>query len=221
MKLINVRKGQFVYYENNLHKVYSIKPFFKQSVHIARLSDLEQKLVMSKEITYYRPKHLDSFICNHKRYTLHKDKRAKVGDYILVIDPKPDSLDHHHLHAIELVSSVEENGVISNKSNGIKHIEYWVMVPGLLEGANVIDKQTPDPNENPDAELEDPDTLHPVLAAPRIGDVYQKNDSDPVFQAMVVAVQGRTIYLGGNMTVQSEELTDSDKWSYVLNALDQ
>src|SRR5690625_6126058 len=132
MKLINVRKGQFVYYKNKLHKVYSVNPFLKQSVHIARLEDFEQELVKAKEINYYRPKHLDSFICNSIRFTLDKNVRAKVGDYILVINPRPDSLDRHHLHAIELVSSIEEHGVISNKSNGIRHDEYWVMVPGIL-----------------------------------------------------------------------------------------
>src|SRR5699024_9664867 len=130
MKLINVSKGQFVYYENELHKVYSIKPLFKQSVHLVRIRDFEQAIVTAKEITYDRPKHLDSYIGIGQRYTLDKTARAKVGDYILVINPKPDSLDHHHLHAIELVSSMEENGVISNKSNGIKHTEYWVMTPG-------------------------------------------------------------------------------------------
>src|SRR5699024_6230226 len=137
MKLINVRKGQFVYYENDMHKVYSNKPFFKQPVHVMRIRDHEQTILTAKEITYYRPKHLDSVNCNGQRYTLDKTARAKVGDYILVINPKPYSLDHHHLHAIELVSSMEENGVISNKSNGIKHTEYWVMTPGLLDGANV------------------------------------------------------------------------------------
>ena len=75
MKLINVRKGQFVYYNNQLHKVYSIKPFFKQSVHLVRLTDFEQEIVTAKEITYYRPKHLDSFVCNHNRYTL--DRKCK------------------------------------------------------------------------------------------------------------------------------------------------
>src|SRR5690625_2304256 len=109
MRLINVRKGQFVYFENKLHKVYSVKPFFKQSVHLIRLSDFEQVLATAKEIDYYKPQHLDSFICNNQRYTLHKDTHAKVGDYILVINPRPDSLDRHYLHAIEMVSAIEAN----------------------------------------------------------------------------------------------------------------
>src|SRR5690625_1848065 len=87
MRIINVRKGQFVYYKNELHKVYSVQPFFRRSIHLSRLKDLEQIIVTAKEITYYRPKHLDSFIYNGKRYTLDEDTRAVVGDYILVIAP--------------------------------------------------------------------------------------------------------------------------------------
>src|SRR5699024_12208235 len=112
MKLVSVRKGQFVYYENALHKVYSIDPFFKQSVHLVRIRDFEQAIVTAKDITYYRSKHLDSFICIGQRYTLYKTARAKVGDYILVINPKTDSLDHNHLHAIELVSYMDDKCVI-------------------------------------------------------------------------------------------------------------
>lgn len=220
MKLINVRKGQFVYYNNELHKVYSIKPFFKQSVHLVRIRDFEQAIVTAKEITYYRPKHLDSFICIGQRYTLDKAARAKIGDYILVINPRPDSLDHHHLHAIELVSSMEENGVISNKSNGIKHTEYWVMTPGLLDRANVIDQLERDESEE-SSDYEPPKESYADIAAPVVGQVYQKNDSNPVIQAMVVAIEGRTVYLGTNIKVQSEEITDTDKWSLVLNVRDQ
>src|SRR5690625_722035 len=222
MKLINVRKGQFVYYENKLHKVYSIKPFFKQSVHIARLEDFEQELVTAREINYYRPKHLDSFICQSKRFTLHKEQRAKVGDYILVINPRPDSLDHHHLHAIELVSSLEDNGVISNKSNGIKHNEYWAMVPGLLEGATIIDYQFPDAESAgmiETSELTDESQMEVPL--PKIGDIFQKNDTDPFFQAMVVAIDGQTIHLGGNVQVPAEELVDTDRWTFILNVYEQ
>lgn len=220
MKLINVRRGQFVYYDNLLHKVYAVKPFFKQSVHLIRLHDLEQVMVTAAEITYYKPKDKDSFIVNGKRYTLNKDRRAQVGDYILVINPTPDSLDSHHLHAIELVSSVENTGVISNKSNGIKHNEYWVMDPGKSEGANVIDKWVVDDTLLED-ELGISKIVHPDLAMPKIGDVYQKNDETPLFQAMVIAIKGRTVYLGGDVTVQVEEMMDSKKWTYIINIKEQ
>lgn len=219
MKLFNVRKGQFVYYENKLHKVYSVKPFFKQSVHLVRLADLEQILSTAKEIDLYRPKHLDSFIANHKRYTLNKDVRAKVGDYILVINPRPDSLDHHHLNSIEMVSSIEENGVISNKQNGIRHNEYWVMVPGLQEGANIIDLRD---GNNFMKEEEDVEETFPLeTITPVIGDVYQKKDSTPPIQALVIAIKGRTVFLGGGLQVSVDELNDDNKWSFVHNIFDK
>lgn len=217
MRLINVRKGQFVYYKNRLHKVYSVKPFFKLSVHLVRLADLHQEIVTAREIDLYRPQHLDSFLYNGKRFTLDKNTRAAVGDYILVIAPNPDSLDRHHLHAIEIVTAVEDSGVISNKMNGIKHEEYWVMKEGKLDGGKEIDRQNP--AENGD------DSIHTVVlpethASPRVGDVYQKNDSDPLLQAMVVAIDGSDVYLGNGMKVSITELTSSDRWSLVIQELE-
>lgn len=220
MRLINVRKGQFVYYNNKLHKVYSVKPFFKQSVHLIRLSDMEQEIVTAKEIDLYKPKHLDSFVWNSQRFTLDKYAKAKVGDYILVIDPRPDSLDRHHLHAIEMVSRIEEAGVISNKMNGIKHNEYWVMVRGLIENATKIDWQNPELREEKEGE-EEFEAFEAELQVPKIGDVYQKNDSEPLFQAMVVAIEGHDVFLGGGIKVSTYELTNPDKWSLVINALEQ
>jgi len=212
MNILNVRRGQFVYYQNQLHKVYSVNPFFRKSVHLIRLADLEQQIVTAREITLYRPKHLDSFRFNYQRYTLHKDVRAKIGDYIIIINPKPDSIDHHHLHAIETVSSIEANGVISNKSNGIRHTEYWVMVPGLEEGATIIDRAQPDGDEP--IEQEEMQEHEPIpVYIPKIGDVFQKNNSDPAIQAMVVAIKGETVYLGGDIEVHIDKLTKSDVWS--------
>lgn len=212
MNILNVRRGQFVYYQNQLHKVYSVNPFFRKSVHLIRLADLEQQIVTAREITLYRPKHLDSFRFNYQRYTLHKDVRAKIGDYIIIINPKPDSIDHHHLHAIETVSSIEANGVISNKSNGIRHTEYWVMVPGLEEGATIIDRAQPDGDET--IEQEEMQEHEPIpVYIPKIGDVFQKNNSDPAIQAMVVAIKGETVYLGGDIEVHIDKLTKSDVWS--------
>src|SRR5690625_3116863 len=218
MRLINVRKGQFVYYQNRLHKVYSVKPFFRQSVHLIRLSDLEQVIVTAREIDLYRPQHLDSFVYNKQRFTLDKHAQAEVGDYILVINPRPDSLDRHHLHAIEIVSSIEEKGVISNKMNGIKHTEYWVMVEGLLDEARKIDWQ------NSDLEVEEDELIDQFLEEtcyPKVGNVYQKNDSDPLLHVMVVAIEGQTVYLGNGKTVSISELNDSTKWSLIVNPLEQ
>jgi len=218
MRLINVRKGQFVYYQNRLHKVYSVKPFFRQSVHLIRLSDLEQVIVTAREIDLYRPQHLDSFVYNKQRFTLDKHAQAEVGDYILVINPRPDSLDRHHLHAIEIVSSIEEKGVISNKMNGIKHNEYWVMVEGLADGATKIDWQ------NPDLKVEEDELIDQFLEEtyyPKVGNVYQKNDSEPLLHVMVIAIEGQTVYLGNGEKISINDLNDSTKWSLIVNPLEQ
>lgn len=219
MNLLNVRKGQFVYYQKKLYQVYSVKAFFKQSVHLIRLEDYEQQLATAKEITLYRPQHMDSFIVNHKRYTLHKDEKAKVGDYILIINPQPDSFDHYHLHAMEIVSSIESNGVISNQSNGIKHNEYWTMIPGLEEGANIIDLENPDADYINEQKLIKKEVHTPETYIPKIGDIYQCNSSKPILQTMVLAIEGDTVYLGGNVELQMDELTDLTSWSYVHNIL--
>lgn len=200
-----------------------MKPFFKRSVHLIRLDDFEQLLTTATEIELYKPQHLDSFIFNHKRYTLHKDVKASVGDYIIVTNPSPDYLDQHHLHAIEMVAAIEKNGVITNKANGIKHHEYWVMVPKLLEGAKIIDWNHLDPDSIPDEEAEKEErqeTIEKDVRPPKIGDVYQKNDSDPILQTMVVAIQGDTIHLGGGFKLTSKELTDTKTWSFVFNILE-
>lgn len=215
MHLFNVRKGQFVYFDNQLHQVYSVKPFFKQSVHLIRLSDFEQILATAKEINLYRPKHLDSFVYNRQRYTLHKDVRAQVGDYILVINPKPDSLDHHYLHAIESVAKLEDGGVITNRQNGIAHSEYWVMKPGMLDDANIIDLQEP----NGEITKEEADITE-ALVTPQIGDIFQKADENVTVQAMVVAIDGDTIHLGNGEETAATDLLDDTQWVFVNHVKD-
>lgn len=222
MKLYHVRKGQFVYWNNKLHKVYSVKPFFKQSVHLIRLDDLEQQLTEARQVELYNPQPLDSFIFNRNRYTLRKDQRAKKGDYILIINPRPDAIDHYSLHAIEMVSSADEYGVISNKSNGIKHSEYWLMEPGREEGARPIDLQHAEEGEDSfSSEDSQEELVLPDWDVPAIGDVFRKNDSDEWMKAMVVSVEGKTIVLGGGLEVSREELVDPDKWNFLYNILDQ
>lgn len=223
VRLFHVRKGQFVYYQNKLHKVYSVKAFFKRSVHLIRLEDFEQVLTTAAEIELYKPQHLDSFIFNHKRYTLHKDVKATIGDYIIVTNPSPDYIDQHHLHAIEMVAAIEKNGIITNKANGIKHHEYWVMVPKLLEGAKIIDFKHLDSESTSGGEDEDeqqPSSVQAKIRPPQIGDVYQKNNSQPILQAMVVAIQGDTNYLGSGIKLTTKELTESNKWSFMYNILE-
>ncbi|WHZ02616.1 hypothetical protein QNH48_27445 [Neobacillus sp. YX16] len=220
MKLYQVRKGQFVYYNNELHRVYGVKPMYKQSVHIIRLRDLTQQLTKSASVEKVKPKELDSFIFNHKAYTLSRDRKAEVGDYVLIHNPMPDSLDTYSLNEIDLVETVDKQGVVTSNSHGIKHNEYLLMVPGRANGSTSIDYQN---SEGVDAEnLQDADSndLHNQNNEhfPAIGDIY-KNDEG--YESMVVALKRGTVYLGGGLELSQEELRNSAKWEFLYNLLDK
>ncbi len=214
MHIFNVRKGQFVYYQNQLHKVYSVKPFFKKSVHLLRVKDFKQRLVTAKEIDLYKPKHLDRFTFKNVVYTLNKEKRAEVGDYILVVYPSPDYLDHHYLNAIEMVAEVEANGIISAKSNGIKHREYWVMVPEIWSESNDIDIQDPTIETEEEEELVPEEVVWPQGNMPYVGDVFKHLKSDPPMKTMVIATKDPLVYLGGGFEVTKDELANVNEWQY-------
>ena len=213
MNIFNVRKGQFVYYNNELCQVYSVKPFFKQSVHLVRLRDLKQQLSTAKAISLYRPQHLDSYTFNQNVYTLDKDRMAEIDDHVLVVYPSPDYLDNHYLHAIEKVASIESNGIISTKENGIKHREYWVMVPGVLDGATNIDLY--DKNVTVEDDTVSLENIWSEIQNPRIGDIYEHIKMNPPFTVMVIAIQEETIYLSGGYKVKKEELADHETWIYI------
>src|SRR5699024_4983496 len=138
MKLFQVRKGQFVFYKNELHKVYSVKPMFRNSVHLYRLKDMKQILTQAREISLYRPHNNDTFIFYVKRYTIDVYNVPEPVDYILIIKPAPDFLDHYSLNEIEKVQSVENGNVVTTRDNGVKHHEYVVMVPGRSEASQEI-----------------------------------------------------------------------------------
>ena len=218
MKLFQVRKGQFVYFENELHKVYAVKPMYKKSVHLIRLRDLTQILSSAAEIEKYQPKERDSFIFNKKVYTLSKERKAEVDDYVLITNPDPDILDYYTLNSIEVVSSVENKGIITNDSNGIKHNEYLLMVPGRGEESNPIeyrDRPTVD-----DSELfYEASNFNDLL--PIIGDVYKKNDKDSELEVMVVGVNDTTVFLGNSTNVSQDELMDTEKWLFQYNLVDK
>lgn len=219
MKLYQIRKGQFVYFNNELHKVYSVKPVYKQSVHLIRLKDLTQHLTNASKVEKYKPKQLDSFIFNHKPYTLHKNKNAAEGDYILITNPSPDYLDHYSLNEIEIVSSVDTKGVTTTKANGVKHSEYLLMVPGRDRDSNPIDYF--DKNM---ADLDLLDSDQPTKSTqgemPNIGDVYKKRGGDHSIEAMVVAINGETICLGNNLELSLDELNDSEIWEFQYSLLE-
>jgi hypothetical protein len=218
LKLFQVRKGQIVYYNNELHRVYSVKPMYKQSVHIMRLRDLTQHLSSASEIDKYQPKELDSFIFNKNIYTLSKDRKAEEGDFILITNPNPDYLDHYTLNEIEVVATVESKGVITSKSNGVRHNEYLLMVPGRHEQSNPIEYR--DIQNIDDSSLNDQSNFNAEML-PSIGDVYRSNDTDASIEAMVVAIQGNTIFLGGNLELALEELLNTEKWEFLYSLVDQ
>ncbi|MGG0552574.1 hypothetical protein ABEY55_08295 [Priestia aryabhattai] len=224
MKLYQVRKGQFVYYNNELHRVYSVKPLYKQSVHLIRLRDLTQHLTTAARVERYKPKSLDSFVFNRQLFTLCNERKAEEGDYILITNPRPDSLDYYSLNEIEVVSAVENNGVVTTKFNGIGHSEYLLMVLGRTEGSHSIDYQDGENMVSKDLSMFESDQLEPNhlnLEMPNIGDVYKKNSSDILIETMVISIQDETIFLGGDLKLSKEELTDTSKWQFLYNLQDK
>jgi hypothetical protein len=221
VKLYQVRKGQFVYYNNELHKVYGVKPMYKLSVHLIKLRDLTQHITNAASVEKYKPKKDDSFIFNHKAYTLRKDRNAEAGDYILINNPMPDSLDTYSLNEIEVVETADNKGVITGNSHGVKHNEYLVMVPGRAGGNNPIDYK--DKAIDEDENLSDAGTIGIPSSEllPTLGDIYKKKDNDSIFEAMVVAIKDQTIYLGGGLEITQDELMNSEKWEFLYNLLDK
>ncbi|WP_188455165.1 hypothetical protein [Virgibacillus oceani] len=218
MKLFQVRKGQFVFYKNELHKVYSVKPMFKKSVHLYRLKDMQQILTKASDITLYRPKHMDSFIFYGKRYTIDKDKRPEPGDYILIIKPAPDFLDHYSLNEIEKVDSVEDGNVVTTRDNGVKHSEYVVMVPGKNENSQDIAYY--DKSLVSEAQLtEDESPKHLAsdsLMKPAVGDIYIENVSR--IKSMIVAMTDEEVIFGHGVRIHASELFDESKYALVYRA---
>ncbi|WP_106494623.1 hypothetical protein [Lentibacillus sp. Marseille-P4043] len=216
MKLFQVRKGQFVFYNNELHKVYSVKPMFKKSVHLYRLKDMQQILTKASEINLYRPKHMDSFIFYGKRYTIDKNKVPEPGDYILIIKPAPDFLDHYALNEIEKVDSVEDGNVVTTRDNGVKHSEYVVMVLGRAEESqdiayfdkNLVSESQLTADESPKYLQASESQLKPV-----VGDIYfdVKND----IKAMIVAMTDDELVFGHGVRIHISELLDENNYTLI------
>ena len=221
MKLLQVRKGQFVYYQNELHKVYSVKPLAKKSVLMFRVKDMEQVASKAEEVTFYKPKHMDSFLFFGSKYTLHEDLPAEEGGYILITKPDPDYMDHYSLNEFEKVESVEGKNVITTRQNTVKSKEFLVMAPGEEQGSNDIvylDKSKVSAEQlEQDAQLEE--VLREKNAIrPSIGDVYLNLDNSGT--AMVVAISGEEVTLGTGERITFHELYKADNWSYLYNIND-
>jgi len=216
MHLFQVRKGQFVFYKNELHKVYSVKPMFRKSVHLYRLKDMQQILTRAADIEFYRPKHKDTFIFYGKRYTIDKDRIPERGDYILIIKPAPDFLDHYSLNEIEKVDHVEDGNVVTTRDNGVKHHEYVVMVPGREEesqeiayyDANLVSETQQAEDESPSYLAAQDSELKPV-----VGDIYIDKQNE--VKAMIVAMTDNEIIFGHGLRVHVAELLNEDNFKLV------
>lgn len=218
MKLLQVRKGQFVYFNNELHKVYSVKPLAKKSVLMFRLKDMEQFSGKAEEVAYYKPKHMDSFIFLGTRYTLREDQPAEEGGYIFIHKPDPDYMDHYSLNEFEKVESIEGKNVITTRQNTVKFREFLTMVPGEEAGSNDIayyDKSKVSADElEADQQLEE-ELRERNAIKPSIGDVYLNLDNRAV--AMVVAVEQEQVTMGTGVRISFHDLYDSDSWNYLYS----
>ena len=222
MKLYQVRKGQFVYYNNELHKVYGVKPMYKLSVHLIKLRDLTQHITNAASVERYIPRENDSFIFDHKVYTLKDNRKAEAGDFILINNPAPDTLDHYSLNEIEVVETVDNKGVITSDLNGIKHNEYLLMAPGRAPDSHPIDYQGMENMEEEDLDDKGRQINNPSgELSSKLGDIYKKRDSEFLVDVMVVAIKGQTIFLGGGLELSQEELMDTDKWEFRYNPFDK
>lgn len=223
MKLLQVRKGQLVYYNNELHKVYSVKPLAKKSVLMFRIKDMEQVASKAEEVSFYKPKHLDSFLFLGAKYTLRDDVSAEEGGYILITKPDPDYMDHYSLNEFEKVESVEGKNVITTRQNTVKSREFFVMVPGEESGNNEITYL--DKSKVPENQLEEDAQLEEKLREknairPSIGDVYLNLDNGAI--AMVVAIEHEVVTLGTGEKITFHALFKADNWNYLysLNSSD-
>jgi len=216
MNLLQVRKGQFVYYKNELHKVYSVRPLSKLSIKLFRIKDMEQVSCRADEITLHRPKHLDSLIFQGVRYTLLKDKPAKVDGYILITHPDPGQLDHYTLNEFEKVSELIGEKVYTTLYNTVKPKEYLVLEPSVVAGSREIDYLDPTLVTEEQAEKDralQAKAVEEISIMPSVGDIYLNLDNG--IKAMVVAVLGEEVILGHGERVKSVDLFNSDSWTAI------
>ncbi|WP_430788203.1 hypothetical protein VBD025_00320 [Virgibacillus flavescens] len=219
MKLFQVRKGQFVYYNNELHKVYSVKAMFKKSVHLYRLKDMQQVLSKASDIQLYKPKQSDSFIFYGKRYTIDEKKRPEAGDYILIVKPTPDFLDHYSLNEIEKVDNVENGNVVTTRDNGVKHNEYVLLVPGKSEGSTDIayfDKNIVTESQQIEDESIVSISNSETDMKPVVGDIYLDVKSET--KAMIVAMTEDEVIFGHGLKVHVTELMEEDKFTLIYRS---
>ena len=216
MNILQVRKGQLVYYKNQLHKVYSVRPLSRLSVLMYRIKDMEQVSCKAEEIRLYRPKHLDSLMLLGARYTLRKDVRAVVDGYIIITNPDPGYLDHYTLNEFEKVGQLVDDKVYTTLLNTVKPKEFLVLVPGVQTESNGIDYL--DKSLITEADLEEDRKLEAqseeeAAVKPSVGDIYINLDNG--IKAMVVAVIEDEVLLGHGERIKIADLFESDSWNLI------
>lgn len=220
MNLLQVRKGQFVYYKNELHKVYSVRPLSRLSVLLYRIKDMEQVSCRADEIKLHRPQHLDSFMLMGTRYTLRKDEAAVEDGYILITHPDPGHLDHYSLNEFEKVAELIDGKVYTTLLNTVKRKEFMTMVPGVHEDSNPIDyldeSLVTEEQRTEDLRLEK-EAAEEAAIKPSVGDIYINLDNG--IKAMIVAVIDDEVVLGHGERMKAVELVESDSWTliYITN----
>lgn len=216
MNILQVRKGQFVYYKNQLHKVYSVRPLSRLSVLMYRIKDMEQVSCKAEEVSLYRPKHLDSLLLLGAHYTLRNDVRPVVDEYIIITHPDPGHLDHYSLNEFEKVGELVDDKVYTTLLNTVKPKEFMVMVPGVQSESHNIDYL--DKTIITEAELEEDRKLEAgneevASVSPSVGDIYINFDNG--IKAMVVAVIDDEVVLGHGEHIKMADLFESDSWNLI------
>jgi hypothetical protein len=218
MNLLQVRKGQFVYYKNELHKVYSVRPLSRLSIKLFRIKDMEQVNCRADELTLHRPHPLDSLIFQGARYTLQKDKQAEVDGYILITRPDPGQLDHYTLNEFEKVAELVGDKVYTKLYNTVKPKEFLVLEPGESPDSKAIDYLDPSlvtaEQLAADLELEE-NSIEEVSKRPSVGDIYLNLDNG--IKSMVVALVDDDAVLGHGERVKAVDLFNSDSWNVIYS----
>ncbi|GAB3058134.1 hypothetical protein [Virgibacillus ainsalahensis] len=216
MKLYQVRKGQFVYYKNELHKVYSIKHVYKKPVYLYRLKDMQRIQAKASDITWIKPQDKDTFIFYGKRYTINENSVPEPGDYILITKPAPDLFDNYSLNEIEKVETVIDKNLTTTRDNGVRSNEYMMMVPGKTEAGREIAYEDPglvsesqqEKDESVTYLVESDESLNPV-----VGDIYI--DVHQRTKAMIVAMTADEVIFGHGVHVHVAELLDPSNFELV------
>lgn len=214
MKLLQVRKGQFVYYQNELHKVYSIKPLSKKSVQMYRIKDMKQVVSRADEIDLYKPKHMDSFMFMGAMYTLRQDQKAVVDGYIIITKPDPGYLDHYSLNEFEKVDKLKDGSVYTTLNNTVGEKEFLVMVPKEEPGSKNIsyfdDTIITEQQQEEDKKLLE-ETKKNAAIRPSLGDMYINLDNG--IKAMIVVIDQDEVVFGHGERITITDLFESDSWN--------